>query len=363
MIIPPSPMDLTTLSACLSWAGIAGQSTNNNIQACLTAASIQFLRLTGRGPRNWQNATQNPFNEPVDYVETYDGNVGQKLFLRNFPINSIASLTVGGFTVPQFTGPLSPGYTVDDQGRSIAMILGATVGGAFSGRGYGYQTRYSYGSRPFASGVQSINVSYNAGFTTFGVVDELYTILPAWQASHGYSTGDRISDGTYIQQALNSGQSSVLAPPWSQKNGQPTQDNEVKWSNTGIQAAPYTITVQNDRATLADNGVKFFSNGNSLTPVLIQPTTGQYFLISQGTYLFAAADAGQQVMISYTAAGTPADIILAIMQLVALNYKRRDWVGQRSVAMKDVGSTSYTLDMDPNIRDCIRNYTRNNISG
>jgi hypothetical protein len=91
MNILPSPMDLASLSAVKSWLNITGTAQDQNLQACLTAASIYFLRATGRGPRNWQNVTQSPFNQSVPYSEVYDGISGVKLFLRNFPINSVSS--------------------------------------------------------------------------------------------------------------------------------------------------------------------------------------------------------------------------------------------------------------------------------
>lgn len=368
MIIPPSPMDLTTVAACQSWGSFGG-TTNNNLQACLTAASIYFLRQTGRGPRNWQNTTQNPFNEPVPYSETYDGTSGNRLFLRNFPINSVSSLSVNNIAVPASQSTASPGYCIDDQGRSLAIRFGG--GGAspdtfqYVGRfGNGYTSGYGGGRcmAAFGGGIQSVQVSYIAGFTTIPVDREINTILPAWQASTAYSTGAQISDGTFMQQCTKSGTSGVLAPPWSANKGQPTADGTgataTAWTNTGITQAPNTMQLTGDRAILDDDGVAYFSNGNPLIPVMTAPAVGQYFLIQQGLYLFNTADAGQEVMVSYEQAGTPADIVLAVIQLVSLNYKRRDWIGQRSVAMKDVGSTSYTLATDPGIVETIRNYTR-----
>lgn len=363
-------MDLTTLSACKSWASVTGSAQDANIQACLTAASIYILRETGRGPRNWQNATQNPFNEPVDYLETYDGISGEKLFLRNFPINSITSLTVSGYSVPASMSTASAGYVVDDQGRAV-VIRG---GGAASPQTFQYVGRYGNGYtagagaggrlRPFATGAQQIQIEYNAGFNTIPIVNDPYTILAAWEPNTAYSTGDQVSDGTYIQTAGNSGTSGASAPPWSGNAGGQTKDGTtpINWSNTGIAAAPYVVTIQGDQAVLTDNGVSYFSSGTVLTKVQIAPLQGQYFLVAPGVYLFNEADADVEVLISYNVAGTPQDLILATMQLVALNYKRRNWIGQRSVAMKDVGSTSYTLLIDPSIKETIANYTRSSFS-
>ena len=374
MIIPPSPMDLTTVAACQSWGSFSGTNTAN-LQACLTAASIYFLRATGRGPRNWQNATSNPFNQPTTYREVYDGMSGQKLFLRNFPINSVSSLTVNGVAVPASAGPGLPGYVIDDTGRALAIVGGG--GGAspdsfwYVGRyGNGYTSGYGAGRTlcAFGGGPQSVNVTYVAGFAPTIIENEIYSIPPAWAANTLYQSGYQLSDGTYLQTCITSGTSGALAPTWN-PNGNQIKNQQTKdgptlvWSCTGIANPPNTVIVSSERTVLGDDGV-IGPAGMVFTKVPLPPSQGQYTLIQPGTYLFNPADSGTASLfqISYTAAGTPADIILAIMQLVSLNYKRRDWIGQRSVAMKDVGSTSYTLATDPNIVDCIRNYTRTSMA-
>lgn len=364
MTIPASPLDLTTIYAIKKWLTISDPGTDDNLQACLTAASVYVLRYTGRGPRNWQNATQSPFNEAVDYQEVYDGISGNKLFLRNFPINSISSLVVGypAFTIPAATGTNGIGYVVDDQGRSVAILQG----GGYTGRGYSGQVRGgNYGFRPLAGGVQSIKISYNAGFMATPVVGELHNVVPPWVAGTVYSTNDLVSDGVYLQQALNSGTAGSVVPTWGQLQGQQCTDGTtpINWLNTGVLAAPNMVVLENDTATLSDQGVSYFNSGTAFTKVNIAPSAaGEYYLVAPGVYLFNVADAGVEVLISYTSAGTPGDLILAVIQLVSLNYKRRDWIGLRSVAMKDVGSTSYTLLIDPGIKEVLELYRRTSMS-
>lgn len=360
MYIPPSPMDMASLAGCKNWLGITNNDNDANLQACITAASIFFLRMTGRGPRNWQNTTQNPFNEPVDYSETYDGNLGQRLFLRNFPINSVSSLSLGGYSIPESNGPQSNGYAVDDQGNSLIIRgsgYGYSAGGGVSGYG-GYVRGGGGRGRPFAAGVQQIQVQYNAGFQTMQVVDELRAVFQGWQASTDYNANTLISDGLYIQQAQATAESGTVFPPFSNMTGNVTPDEDQNWLNTGKQAAPYTIRIESDAIVMADEGVSYFSDGTPLERANVAPLAGQYYVISPGYYLFNAADQGKQVTVSYTLAGTPPDIILAIFQLVGLNYERRNWIGIRSIAMKDVGSTSYTLQLDPSITAVIAFYRR-----
>jgi hypothetical protein len=364
-------MDLASLSAVKNWLNISNSAQDANLQACLTAASIFFLRATGRGVRDWQNTTASPFNQSVAFTEVYDGQSGDKLFLPNFPINSVSLLQVNSVQIQPSTQVGLPGYVIDDQGRALAIRCGgggaspqtfvyiATFGNGYtSGAGGG---RYL---QPFGGGPQSIAVDYMAGFNAVPVTNDLETVMPAWAATTAYTAGQVISDGTFQQQAATSGTSGGSAPSWASQTGGITTDggSGLTWVNLGVTQAPYTVILQAEVAYLSDQGVKYFVGGASLVPVLVAPTAGQYFLVAPGQYLFNAADAGAKVLVAYTLAGTPADIVLAVVQLVSLNYKRRDWIGQRAVMMKDVGSTSYTLLMDPNIRETISNYTRSSFS-
>lgn len=303
----PSPTDLTTVASAYNWAK-GGQAPNvsaqANLQACISAASIQFLRLTGRGPQNWKTATKSPFVQPVDYVETYSGSGGDELFLRNSPINSVASVSLfGSASLQPSANGSGTGYQIG--GNSLIISGGFTIGAPI---GFNFGTRYSgiCGGRGWPRGSNNIQVSYNAGYATQSVVGELQTIP---------STGALTITAGSIEGGYN-------------------------W--------------------LADGGVSFFSNGSPLVASIIAPAVGQYYLQSPGVYLFNVADAGKQVLLNYTAAGTPPDIVLAINQMVALNFTRRNWIGVRSVGMKDVGTTSYTMELDPSILKVIDLYSRNN---
>lgn len=79
-------------------------------------------------------------------------------------------------------------------------------------------------------------------------------------------------------------------------------------TGAAVPATPFTITptVPSSGTWTADLGVKN-SNGVPLTRVASGPTTGQYS-VTAGAYLFAAADTGNTVFISYqyTAASTTA---------------------------------------------------------
>lgn len=371
--MPPSPLDLTTLASARAWigglnTGGSQAASDQNIQACITAASFEFLRLTGRGPMNWQTATQSPFVQPVDYVELYSGNGNPQIMLRNFPVNSISQVTINGASVPASSGPGVAGYQVGATGRGVVLSAGGGANpqsfwnypyGSYAGGSGGGLGRFG-----FSYGNQNVQVSYNAGFAMNEVSGELQTVIPAWQASHNYGTGDVIAAGGYLQTAQNSGTSGAQNPSWNINTSNGTDDNGILWSTDYDPATPNTIvagTIANGYNWLVDGGVKYFSSGNPLTAVQTSPAQGQY-RVQNGVYLFNAADAGQEVLLSYSAAGTPADIVLAINQLVALNYSRRNWVGVRSIAMKDVGSTSYsTWAMDAGVKQVFEYYTRRSI--
>lgn len=65
-----------------------------------------------------------------------------------------------------------------------------------------------------------------------------------------------------------------------------------------IPATPFTIPVAQSATWVADSGVVDLTSGLTMTRVASGPTTGQYS-VSAGVYLFAAADTGHSVLISY----------------------------------------------------------------
>lgn len=155
----------------------------------------------------------------------------------------------------------------------------------------------------FAYGRQNIQVQYTAGFVALAVTGEVHTISA--------------EPGPYLV--------SAGSLPW-----------------------------------LADVGVAYFADGTALQRVMTAPQQGQYFLQASGQYLFSATDASQQVLLSYSAAGTPADIRLAATQMVAVNYKRRQWIDQASQAMANgAGTVSYrNWELPPEVVSVMNAYTR-----
>lgn len=68
-----------------------------------------------------------------------------------------------------------------------------------------------------------------------------------------------------------------------------------------IPATPFQVTVANGATFAVDLGVYNVTTGKNMTRVASAPATGQYSLtVATGVYLFAAADTGQSVRITYT---------------------------------------------------------------
>ncbi|MBI3447225.1 MAG: hypothetical protein HY055_18115 [Magnetospirillum sp.] len=84
--------------------------------------------------------------------------------------------------------------------------------------------------------------------------------------------------------------------PWPHLAGYTTVTEE----HTVPLAAPHQVTVDYTGAPWADHGVKY-GDGTALTAITGTPTAGQY-AVAGGVYTFAAADAGAELEISYSAA-------------------------------------------------------------
>jgi hypothetical protein len=74
-------------------------------------------------------------------------------------------------------------------------------------------------------------------------------------------------------------------------------------------SSPYTVTVTNTAGFVQPLTVAYASDLSNLDEVASGPTVGQYSVNpSTGVFTFAAADEGEQVLISYVATGTGASI-------------------------------------------------------
>jgi hypothetical protein len=302
-----NPIDLTTVTKLQNWLNPSAPGTTEAqvMQDCITAVSAAWLQMLGLSPTGDVVPTVSPLNSAVTYSESYDGSGSDRLFLRVRPIISVSSLTVDGIAIPASTGITVPGFVIDNSGRSLSIRSG--FGGPGGGQqltvGFGFLCNRTRGSGywTFHRGVQNVQVGYTAGYAAQTITNELDTIPSA---------------------------------------------------------SPYQITVQ-IQPWFSDAGVSYFTGG-TLTKVTGAPATGQYNSQPGGVYIFAAGDEGKQVQISYTASGVPFDIELAVRKMVAVNYKRRQWIDQRSQSMAaGAGTISYqSWEIPPEVQSVIDHYRR-----
>jgi hypothetical protein len=123
--------DLTTLDDVKNWLSPPLTSTGDDtlLTRLITAAS-QFIQT-------WLNRAV----ASQAYVETRDGDGGQRMVLANTPVTAVEALTIDGETVPLAIGRHSRGYV------------------------FSPTTLYLQGSR-FAPGFQNVTVSYTAGYAS-----------------------------------------------------------------------------------------------------------------------------------------------------------------------------------------------------
>jgi hypothetical protein len=294
----PNPIDLSNLSAVKNWASVVSTGDDATIQSCLTAFSMAWLSELSAGPADGSVPSASPFNSVVEFIENYDGNGSDRMFLTNRPIQSVKSLVVNGITISASAAWNAPGFVVDKEKQSIQIRGGGGGQGVVTWPGYP-----GFGSGQFfAKGIQNITIDYLAGFNPTNVPNELDAIPASGTPSI-----------------------SVALTPW-----------------------------------FSDNGVSYFSTGLPLARVLSAPSPGQYFIQANGQYLFNVADAGKQVLISYTATGVPFDIQEAVNDAVATNYTRRKWIDLKSNSMASgMGTTSFRdWRLSPRVMKTILSYQR-----
>jgi hypothetical protein len=122
---------------------------------------------------------------------------------------------------------------------------------------------------------------------------------------------------------------------------------------TTITALPYTAAAPLGTWSV-DGGVKFTDTGVALTPILSgTPTTGQYLVETAsltypdpGTYMFAAADVGRPVAVSYSY--IPSALEQIVIEEVCERYKYKDRIGLRSKALGGQETVTYDLSGLPN---------------
>jgi len=291
------PRDLTTLANVQNWLNSVNQnftSTDSTtiIPGLITAASIDWLKRTGRGT----------LNRILPFNEFYDGSGSTRQMLRNYPVIAVSSVTANGAVIPQGSylanGQIQTGWVIDQERESIS-IIGVQCG---------------YGAR--ATGTNGVTGSFN-----------------------------RVWGGWAFGQRNDSNRQNVNVQYFAGYNLQANEPGQVAASSPYI----YTVLYGGAGIFYMDLGVMYAlpQSGTivSLTPVASSPAQGQYSVSTAGVYTFSAADASQYIVVSYAAHGTPQDISDAITRQVADAYKSKMYIGMKSQGNAEVGTTSYTWNI------------------
>jgi hypothetical protein len=107
--------------------------------------------------------------------------------------------------------------------------------------------------------------------------------------------------------------------------------------------AQYAVTVaQTFGPWIQDDGV-IYANGTALSRASGTPARGQYVLdpANAGRYLFAAADNGADILLSYSY--TPADVAQAAIEWIAERYAYMGRVGEQTKSAGGQMSVSYVV--------------------
>jgi hypothetical protein len=128
-----APDDLCTLADIKAWLPNQGNNDDVTLQSLITNASLQVLQYIDR-----LHILASVLGA---LTENYDGNDSDRLLPHQFPIIAVSGVSIDGTTVQQSTSPTTPGFLWD--ARRILL------------RGF-----------RFCRGVQNIQLSYTAGYST-----------------------------------------------------------------------------------------------------------------------------------------------------------------------------------------------------
>ena len=189
--------DLITLAQAQAWLGVNDSVSNTILTSLITSISRAIYSMM-----------QRPTIFPATYSETFDGNGGNAISLKNWPALAVSSAFMDGTSI--LAAPALPLSPVRSYG--LGWVLGVTDSSP-PGRP---ATLYLRGGR-WTRGIQNVAVTYTAGYQ----VAETQTIaagaLTALQPYGAWATDQGVtyaSTGTALTKVANSpaqGQYSVAA--------------------------------------------------------------------------------------------------------------------------------------------------------
>ena len=290
-----TPFDLTTVSAVKSWQGLTTSGQDVIIGGLITASSRAILAYLGRPsilPRVWN-----------DY---YDTRVGmRRIVLRNWPVISVSGVVVGSREL---------------RGSGVQVNLaGINADFSFSG------STSDFAGGPIESAFSIPNPDYIVQTDPWG------------GAPPGTPTGiDFTSDPSCGSTNL---QKSILVTYLAGY-----QDSNLLQVPTGGGAQ---TVAPNYGVWALDVGVVYATTGAALVQMATGTTlaAGQYAVALGGAYTFSAADAFQNMIVSF--GYIPQDLVQACTEAVALRLTAGSRVGVKSKSLGGMESISYDMAAMP----------------
>jgi len=252
--------DLTTLADVKAWLGRTDTNSDTLLSALITRTSRQIYSHLQRGTVL-----------PQTVNEIRDGSGGNTLVLKQWPVVSVSSVTVGAVSIPE-APPIS------------ANPLAGNGFGFCGGGGFGWTCEQWDGTPPGR---------------------------PQAVALKGYSFGPSFPGARNSQNVL------VVY----QAGYQVTAEAQTVSAGTAAVNAPFG-------AWASDQGVTY-ANGTPLQLVSLAPMAGQYQLsTTAGVYIFNSSDNDASVLISY--GFIPSDLADACIEIVSERYKYSERIGEKS---------------------------------
>lgn len=367
----PNVIDLTTVAAVNDILEQVATADASVIASMITNYSQNVLTRTGR--RN--------LSRILNFTETYSGSGSETLMLRNYPILAVSSVAIGGISVPASSGATNAGFIIDPSGSQAAISIrgGGRYGNWSAGESPWRGGGWGGGNAPplglpqyrFAEGVQNVLVSYTAGYA-LDVPAEPQTV-PVDSIAGALTSGSFEPQESIVQAVTNATATVLAASSTSLSIGavSGSADGTHAWtgSSSGAvftpsavpTAGPYTVAVDQAANFWQDAGVTL-EDGTALTSVPSSPAAMQYSppafgVAPLGVYTFNVAQAGAPLNIAYSYGGTPYDLAEAAGRLVAVQYRRRQWLGQTSQTQPQVGTTAYSrLETELDTKAVIERY-------
>ncbi len=194
------------LSVVKTELGITGSGSDTQLTRTILAVSLYFAGPEGLGRSPWLQT----------YSEKTRGLGGHYLWLSNWPIQSVTSVTEGTGDSP--TSVASSTYSIADESRDRLYRVDGWSHHSFAGTELYTATT---GALP------AYNVAYVAGWV---MPDQ----LTAWAATTAVTSGAWWKatdvDEPFIFQAGGSGTSGSTEPTWPTVSGGTVVDNDVTWT-------------------------------------------------------------------------------------------------------------------------------------